>query len=1051
MNTNHELQLNNKTTIDYLEELSNFIFTSKYARYREDLQRRETWEESVDRVLNMHLAKYAYLNKTQLNKIRKAFDLVKQKKIVPSMRSMQFGGDAIFAHQARIFNCSAGHITSIRSFAEFFYLLLCGTGVTGGFSKKAISLLPKLVDTTNKTGTVITYVVEDTIEGWADSVEALLLCYFKNTAYSGRKIVFDYSRIRAKGTPLKTGGGKAPGHKGLKQAHSKIKALLDYIIETNGQNELKPINAYDILMHCADAVLSGGIRRAATMAIFDLDDEEMMRAKVNFKVTKFGGFDKNEDGKWEGFVYVDGKDGGFKGTKYDVVLTEYEYDTMVKANKEISWIHIEPQRARSNNSALLLRSKVTIENFTKIIENTKLWGEPGFILADDPWALYNPCAEIGFVPVTKDGRFGFHFCVSGDTNLITRTGITSIYNALGKEIEVWNGEKWSKAIPIKTQSNVDVYRVHFNDGSYLDCSSNHKFLVKKFRDKSFYEKTTVEIASDILTKNYKRNAYHLPPTAISIATEGKEVEQAYEYGYFKGDGHIAGKHLNKAYPSAYIYGEKDKQLGLRYKIVASGMKNVYGTESIEVRFTGLESNLCQLLKGTIPEEIFSWNRKSILNFIAGWADADGSNASKGIRIYGDEKSIRSGQLLLTKIGIKSSVNLMAEKGEVTNLGERKNDVWYLQITKTNEIPSRRLDCTNTIGNKFKGKDQIIKKIELLQNKQDVYCLEEKELHQCVFNNVLTKQCNLTSQNGALITTLEDFLECTEAATLIGTLQAGYTYFPYLNQASQELTESEALLGVSITGLMDNPDILLNPRNQYLAAQLAVKINKEWAEILGIRQAARITCVKPEGTSSLLLKAASGIHPHHARKYFRRVQCNKQDNVYKHFKKSNPKACEESVWSANKTDDIATFPVEVPARAILKEDLSAIKHLDIIKSTQQNWVQPGTTSANERNVAHNVSCTVMVKSTEWEEVISYLFDNRNFFSAVSLLPASGDKDYKQAPLEKVLDDDNTRWLELLEDWKTVDYTTLVEKDDKTNLQQVLACAGGACDVDFSKDG
>lgn len=714
-------QTNTSNKINFLEELSNFIFTSKYARYREDLHRRETWEESVDRVLDMHLAKYAYLDKKYLNQIVKAFDLVKQKKIVPSMRSMQFGGNAIFAHNARIFNCSAGHVTSIRSFAEFFYLLLCGTGVTGGFSKKAISLLPKLVDPKDKTGTVITYVVEDTIEGWADSVEALLMCYFKNTPYTGRKIVFDYSRIRKKGTPLKTGGGKAPGHAGLKQAHTKIKEVLDYIIETNSQTELYPINAYDILMHCADAVLSGGIRRAATMAIFDLDDEQMMKSKVNLKVTKHGGFDKNDAGKWEGWVTVDGKNGGFKGKKYEVTLTEYEYQTMVRENKEISWIHIEPQRARSNNSVLLLRDKATLEDFQNIIANTQMYGEPGFIFADDPWALYNPCAEIGFIPVTPDGRFGFHFC------------------------------------------------------------------------------------------------------------------------------------------------------------------------------------------------------------------------------------------------------------------------------------------------------------------------------------------NLTSQNGAMINTLEDFLECTEAATLIGTLQAGYTYFPYLSQASKELTESEALLGVSITGLMDNPEVLLDPRNQYLAAQLAVKTNKEWAEILGIKQAARITCIKPEGTASLLLQSASGIHPHHARRYFRRVQCNKQDNVYKHFKKSNWHATEESVWSANKTDDIAVFPLEVSEKAILKEDLSAIKHLDIIKSTQQNWVQPGTTTVNERNVSHNVSCTVLVQPKEWEEVIPYLFDNRQFFSAVSLLPASGDKDYKQAPLERVTEADEERWADLIAQWNKVDYTTLIEKDDKTTLQQALACSGNACEIDFSKDG
>jgi ribonucleoside-diphosphate reductase alpha chain len=539
------------------------------------------------------------------------------------------------------------------------------------------------------------------------------MCYFKNTPLTGRKIEFDYSKIRKKGAPLKTGGGKAPGHEGLKKAHQNIKRLLDYIIEEKNQSRIKPINVYDILMHCADAVLSGGIRRAATMAIFDYDDEEMMNSKVNFHVTKYGGFEK-EGNFYQGWVYTDGKFGGFKGHKYEVTLTQFEYDQL-REKKEISWIHIEPQRARSNNSVLLLRDSCTLEQFSNIIEKTKQWGEPGFIFANDPWALFNPCAEIGFVPKTKDGRFGFHFC------------------------------------------------------------------------------------------------------------------------------------------------------------------------------------------------------------------------------------------------------------------------------------------------------------------------------------------NLTTQNGSMISSLEEFLECTEAATLIGTLQAGYTDFFYLNSASKELAEEEALLGVSITGMMDNPEILLNPRNQYVAAQLAVKVNKEWSKIIGINSAARITTLKPEGTSSLILKCASGIHPHHSYQYFRRIQMNKLDPVYKFFKKFNPHACEESVWSANKTDDIVTFPISVPSNVIVKDNLKAIEHLNIIKDTYENWIKPGTTDRNERNVTHNVSCTIVVKDNEWDEVSKYIYSHRESFAAVSFLSYFGDKMYKQAPLEKKLPEDEERWNNLISNWKSVDYSQLIEKEDKTELQQTIACAGNSCEL------
>ena len=256
--------------------------------------------------------------------------MVKQKKVVPSTRSMQFGGKAIEAHHARIYNCGVRHIDSIRAFSEFFYCLLAGTGMTAGVTEKVISNLPNLVSKSDKTGTVLTYVIEDSIEGWADSVSVLLECYHKNTSLTGRKIIFDYSKIRPKGSPLKTGGGKAPGHEGLQQAHKKIKELLDHLIEDLYLDQLRSIDIYDILMHCADAVLSGGIRRAATMVIFDHNDSLMMNAKTNFKVSSFKRFEKIND-KWEGTIHI-------KKKKYEVNISDWEYKLLQDKKKLVGSI-----------------------------------------------------------------------------------------------------------------------------------------------------------------------------------------------------------------------------------------------------------------------------------------------------------------------------------------------------------------------------------------------------------------------------------------------------------------------------------------------------------------------------------------------------------------------------------------------------------------------------------------------------------------------------------------------------------------------------------------
>jgi ribonucleoside-diphosphate reductase alpha chain len=201
------------------------------------------------------------------------------------------------------------------------------------------------------------------------------------------------------------------------------------------------------------------------------------------------------------------------------------------------------------------------------------------------------------------------------------------------------------------------------------------------------------------------------------------------------------------------------------------------------------------------------------------------------------------------------------------------------------------------------------------------------------------------------------------------------------------------------------------------------------------------------TSSLILGSASGIHPHHARKYFRRIQCNKHEAVYQHFKENNPHTCEPSIWSANKTDDVVTFPITVSDKAIIKSDLSAIKHLEIIKSTQQNWVIPGTnTEVNKKPLYHNISATVLIKDDEWNDVINYLYENREFFTAVSLLPAIGDKLYKQAPLEAVsTPEDEEKWKQIVTNYKSVNYKELKEDEDETELMAAAACAGGACEV------
>ena len=249
-------------------------------------------------------------------------------------------------------------------------------------------------------------------------------------------------------------------------------------------------------------------------------------------------------------------------------------------------------------------------------------------------------------------------------------------------------------------------------------------------------------------------------------------------------------------------------------------------------------------------------------------------------------------------------------------------------------------------------------------------------------------------------TKEDFEAACKAASIIGTLQAGYTDFKYLSEASKEIFEREALIGVSITGFMNNPEVLFDKQNMIDGAEEVKKWNKKVAGMIGINPAARTTCTKPSGNASVLLGTASGIHGEHSPLYFRNVQMNDQDDVLSLIIEQNPKMVEDSVWSNTGTDKVVSFPVVSKEGSIYKSDLMGVKQLEYVKLAQQYWVEYGTNVelCVDPNLRHNVSNTITVD--DWEEVEQYIYDNRKWFAGISLLSAMGDRAYPQAPFTEV---------------------------------------------------
>lgn len=324
--------------------LSDITVHMKYAKYIPEKNRRETWDELVTRNMNMHLKKFPELEL----QIRKNYKLVFDKKVLPSMRSLQFGGKPIEVAPNRVFNCAYMPIDDWRSFGEAMFLLLGGTGVGYSVQKHHIEKLPEIQKPNqNRTRR---FLINDSIEGWADAVKALVRSYFNG----GSRLRFDYKDIRPKGAALITSGGKAPGPQPLRECLVKVEGMLS---QKNNGDKLSPIEVHDIVCHIADAVLAGGIRRAALISLFSADDEEMISAKSG------------------------------------------------------NWWETNPQRGRANNSVVLLRHKIDQDYFMNLWERVKASGagEPGFYFSNDKDWGTNPCCEIGLRP--------YQFCNLTEVNV----------------------------------------------------------------------------------------------------------------------------------------------------------------------------------------------------------------------------------------------------------------------------------------------------------------------------------------------------------------------------------------------------------------------------------------------------------------------------------------------------------------------------------------------------------------------------------------------------------------------------------------------------------
>lgn len=379
------------------DTMSEYIFMNRYSRYLPRKKRRETWNEAVDRVRDMHIKKYP----TAEESILWAFEQVRQKRVLPSMRSMQFGGKPIEEKNARMYNCTYSPVDRVEFFSEAMYLLLCGCGVGFSVEFENVNKLPTLKKPSFTEVKHIT--LEDSVEGWSDCVKELVQSYV-----DGVTVEFNYKKIRKQGTPIKS-GGKAPGHVPLRRAIEKIRNILDGVVERENPR-LKTIEAYDIIMHSSDAVLSGGVRRSATICLFSPDDADMMSAKTG------------------------------------------------------NWFQENPQRARSNNSVKLVREDTSKEQFMRIFETQKEFGEPGFYFVNNKDTGTNPCLTGDTLVTTDKGEIRIDELVEDYSN----------YKVLTYNEDTCEREWEDITDGALTRKDANIIRLELEDGRDVKLTPDHQ-------------------------------------------------------------------------------------------------------------------------------------------------------------------------------------------------------------------------------------------------------------------------------------------------------------------------------------------------------------------------------------------------------------------------------------------------------------------------------------------------------------------------------------------------------------------------------------------------
>lgn len=949
--------------------LADIIHYMKYARYLPEQRRRETYEETVNRNMMMHVRRYPHL----AGDIAEAYKSVFRKDVLPAMRAFQFSGPPIEKNHCRMYNCSYVNIEHPKVFHEIIFLLLSGCGVGYSVQQRHVSRLPKI----KKVEGERFYEIPDSIEGWAYAVDELVSTYFEGKP----RPVFIFDKIRPAGSPIVTSGGVAPGPEPLKNALFRVYDIFEGKLPGE---RLSTLECHDIICHLAQAVLSGGIRRSSSIALFSPGDKEMMECKTG------------------------------------------------------EWWKDNVQRSLANNSVAVLRDELDYDLFNQYWETLKSSGsgEPNIFQTNDLEYGCNPCVTGDTWVQTSCGPrrvldllgkqhkvvvHGGFYSTTGDGFFKTGTkNVFLVKTCEGFSLKVTSDHKlsrvdsdgscsrWVRASELKVG---DVLDLHDHRG--LTWGGEGTEEMGEFWGRLAGERLSVKGCSGegevkvcdgqaeqtffVKCSDFAQGAPFAEGGVGDVDERIEKTNDSFYKGFLRGIFDVAGSFertqeggvLLKLFPMDTSFSVKVQRMLARLGIISTREVSEGCSRSVmsDVVLCECISEGSGVYEGTYDLVI------------------SGKNISEFLRRVGFSDPVKNSFLEDMSISDISSSEQKCFAATVENvelLGPE--EVFDVQVPEVNCFDANGFVAHNCGEISLEGSGGF---------------------------------CNLVEINSATLRDQKDFNHRARMAARLGTLQASYVDFPLLRDVWRENSLRDGLVGVGMTGIAAGMVLRLNCEE---AARGVLEENRRMAALLGISPAKRATTVKPSGTTSLALgngvPISSGVHGYWDEHYLRRVIVTKTEPLYQYLSAELPWLLEDSAYRPE-TESVVTIPLKAPDGAITRRE-GALSLLTRVKHLHRNWIVPGHCEGPNTN---NVSVTVPVREEEWDKVQDWWWKNRHSFVSLTFLPDNGGN-YKQLPFESCSEETYREMVALINE---IDLCKVEEMVDGTVRGQEPSCAGGMCEL------